>query len=243
MSNEHQSLTVGQRLKLARLARNWTQQQLADAADYKSPGTISAFESGSRDCPPTMAYRLAQAMGVAGEWLLAGKGEPGIDLNSTKEARQEARAITTKAAELQAIASAAATMASVPLHSRASVAVDDGASDFTWSDLPLERIGAPPAVIAIQGSYAVLLDSDAMHPRYQRGELLFVIPNRPARPGDFVLLRLADGTCIVRELVRRSGDAIAVISYDGEYPNNKAPTSIPLRQIKAMDIIWGTGQV
>jgi transcriptional regulator with XRE-family HTH domain len=62
------------RIKEARLARNWSQQELADRVRVSQP-TIVHWEQGTH-APRNMALaRLAEALGVSRQWL-QGAGEP-----------------------------------------------------------------------------------------------------------------------------------------------------------------------
>lgn len=62
--------TLGQRIRLARKRRNWTQGQLAEAAGEKQPN-ISKLELGTVQETAAIA-RLADALGVSAKWLERG---------------------------------------------------------------------------------------------------------------------------------------------------------------------------
>jgi transcriptional regulator with XRE-family HTH domain len=64
--------TIGQRLKSARLAREWTQGQLAQQSGVKQ-STISKLEAGKMH-RGTQLLQLADALGVHLRWLDSGEG-------------------------------------------------------------------------------------------------------------------------------------------------------------------------
>jgi transcriptional regulator with XRE-family HTH domain len=60
---------IGDRIKAARLARGWTQNQLSEYANVPQP-VISRLESGQRDSLMLdVAKRLAIALGVSIDYL------------------------------------------------------------------------------------------------------------------------------------------------------------------------------
>lgn len=64
--------TIGERLKLARDLKSWTQEDLANAAGV-SQGTIGNIESGLRKRPREL-LAIAKALGVGADWLQDGIG-------------------------------------------------------------------------------------------------------------------------------------------------------------------------
>ena len=68
--------TFGQRLKRLRLQRKWTQVQLARNAGLKK-AVISLWENDERLPAKRNLHRVAEALGVSAEELLAGAGGRG----------------------------------------------------------------------------------------------------------------------------------------------------------------------
>ena len=68
-------MTLGERLKALRMARDWTQQDLSDRAGVRQP-LISQLETGrKKDTLALIVQRLARALGVTVEELLDGDRE------------------------------------------------------------------------------------------------------------------------------------------------------------------------
>lgn len=65
--------TIGDRLKLARTSKRWTQHELASRSG-EAQSTIGGLESGRRKMPRNLVA-LCAALGVTPEWLVHGKEE------------------------------------------------------------------------------------------------------------------------------------------------------------------------
>lgn len=63
LSHARVSKTVSQRITELRLAKQWTQANLAQMMN-EQPATIRAYENGSAIPNPTMMAKLARALGV-----------------------------------------------------------------------------------------------------------------------------------------------------------------------------------
>lgn len=63
---------LGARLKAARMAKGWTQQELADKSGL-TPAFLSYLENGTRSGSLESLLKLAVALGMEPELLLAGK--------------------------------------------------------------------------------------------------------------------------------------------------------------------------
>lgn len=62
----------GDRIKAARERRNWTQEQLAEAAGI-SKGFLSDIENDKRNISSESALKIADALGISLDFLLRGK--------------------------------------------------------------------------------------------------------------------------------------------------------------------------
>lgn len=80
----------------------------------------------------------------------------------------------------------------------------------------------PVELLNVKGAYAVYVHGDSMSPRFEQGEMLYVDPIRPARPGDDVIVQMQDGEGYVKRLVRRTQRVIVCRQFNPpeevEYP-------------------------
>jgi len=79
---------------------------------------------------------------------------------------------------------------------------------------PIGHLDRPTALAADSEAYAVTVAGKAMWPRYRTGRRLFVSPAAPMTIGDDVLVRLANGTALIKELVRRTGGRIELRQFN-----------------------------
>lgn len=52
----------------------------------------------------------------------------------------------------------------------------------------VEYVRRPPALVGVNGAYAIYVTGDSMEPMHSQGELRFVHPGRPPQPGDTVVV-------------------------------------------------------
>jgi phage repressor protein C with HTH and peptisase S24 domain len=62
------------------------------------------------------------------------------------------------------------------------------AHSFRFTGETVEFVPWPPALIGTKGLYAIFVARNSMAPEHKEGELRFVNPNRPPRPGDTVVV-------------------------------------------------------
>ena len=63
-------MSIGIKIKEARLIRQMTQEELAHKVGYTSRSAINKIEMGKVDIPATRISALANALGVSEKWLL-----------------------------------------------------------------------------------------------------------------------------------------------------------------------------
>jgi transcriptional regulator with XRE-family HTH domain len=103
------------------------------------------------------------------------------------------------------------------------------------SETAVDKVQAIPMLAHVAGAYAYSIPNGHMEPRYYMGEVIYVHPGLPARPGDFVLARRADGKQTVARLegVQDSTARFAFIAgADAE--------SVPLADLAYMHRIVGS---
>lgn len=82
-------------------------------------------------------------------------------------------------------------------------------------------------------AYAVRVRGDSMRPRIKAGEFIVCEPNTECQPGDDVVVVLADGRRMVKELLYiRDGEATL-----GSVNNGHANVTVPLQDIKTMHYV------
>lgn len=78
------------------------------------------------------------------------------------------------------------------------------------------RANAPRSALLAGGqAYGLQVKGDSMHPAIRRGSVIVAEPGRGCVPGEYVVLVLADGRTMVRELVTDGPEEIVVQPVNG----------------------------
>jgi phage repressor protein C with HTH and peptisase S24 domain len=92
-----------------------------------------------------------------------------------------------------------------------------GGSGYYFNDgAPKDFALRPPALAGVSNGFAVYVYGDSMAPRYLRGEVVHVNPNRPLTAGCFVVVELADGRGMIKQFVRQDDRRIVLRQFRPE---------------------------
>lgn len=113
-----------------------------------------------------------------------------------------------------------------------AVGGDGGRFDFNGE--VVDYVRRPPGLDHAQGAFAIYVQGDSMAPRYEEGELVFVHPGRPPRPGCDVVVELVGsegepGQSLLKRLLRRTADRLELSQF-----NPPKEFSVPLKKVKAV---------
>ena len=72
----------------------------------------------------------------------------------------------------------------------------------------------PHVLTSVRDAFAVRMSSDSQEPAFRHGDLLYVNPNLPPKPGDDVVIELADGAAYIKRLLRRTPETLAVRQFN-----------------------------
>lgn len=168
--------------------KNWNPRQWALRAGV-DPTTVSRITKNPDKASTTSMQALKKLADAAGEPLPSLDGTPpSIDTSVT--ARREPLPMGPR--DLPIIGSARG--------GADGLMMDNGAIQG-MVERPAQLNGVPTA-------FAIYMNGDSMEPRYFQGELIYVNPLKPVRPGDFVLIELENQEAYVKRLVRRAGGKI-----------------------------------
>lgn len=77
----------------------------------------------------------------------------------------------------------------IPVYGLAAGAVR---GNYAMTNDPVEWVRALPGVVNVRDAYALIVTGTSMEPRYCAGEIIFLHPHRPPRPGDHVAIQEMD---------------------------------------------------
>lgn len=74
----------------------------------------------------------------------------------------------------------------------------------------VDYVRRPPGLLAARDVYALYVEGSSMLPKFDAGDLIYVNPNRPVRPGDYVVIQEPQDEDTIRgfvkQYVKRSGE-------------------------------------
>lgn len=175
----------GTRLRAARKHAGLTQIQLSEATNIPQ-STISTAEREGHGSADTPVY--AKATGVDAHWLATGEGTM---LPSIRTSKVKFSTTPDDRAEFLAAAGHVPLVSWVTAGCWADIAdpYQPGvAEDDTWLPCPA-RHGSRTYCLRVRGES---MFNPGGSPSYANGDIIFVDPDRDARPGDRVVVRMED---------------------------------------------------
>lgn len=169
--------TIGEKVRAARLERNWSQERLAEAAGT-SQTTVDNIERGATRRSRYLIDVL-RVLDISSDSL---------DLPSTTP--PVSRIVRDVIAEDER---------RLPIY--ASAEGGEGQMILTWQ--PIDYMASPEPLRNVSGAFGMYVVGSSMSPRYAHGDLALIHPHRPVRPGDDVMFaRVEDGTtyCMLKRL-------------------------------------------
>jgi len=171
----------------------------------KNPQQASLDAGLSRDYLRTLLNRphsvprgnalaaLAEALDTTPDWLL------GMDMVSGRAGRKRPPA-PMSAADLPVFGLAAGSVLGA----------------LTMGTEPVEYVPCPPGLSRVKGAYALIVTGSSMEPRYMAGDMIFLHPHRPPRPGDHVVIQeISDGTKTwIKRFERQTETHLVTLQYN-----------------------------
>jgi len=112
-------------------------------------------------------------------------------------------------------------------------AVGGANGDFEMNGEVIDLVRRPPGIRNAKDVFAIYVQGDSMSPWKEPGDLVYLQGQRPARPGDYVVIQLKppregdSPRAYLKRLVRSAGPALIVMQYNPRIPE----MPIPVQQI------------
>ncbi len=204
----------GNNIAILREAKGMTQKELAEAIGT-SPMQMSRLERGLRDLRPHWIRALCGALDCSPDQLL-GYEAPTLGGDSTPKEPS----ITIPPVDVDFTAGPR----DLPIVGN----VRGGDQAFFLDNGEVQgMVHRPGPLIGVPNAFACYMTGDSMEPRFEEGELLYVNPIKPPRPGHYVLIELQDHQAYVKKLVRRAGDMVIVEQF-----NPKREITYPAQDVR-----------
>lgn len=104
---------------------------------------------------------------------------------------------------------------------------------------PIDWVKRPEPLFNVSGGFGMYVVGDSMEPAYRQGDMILVHPNRPANPGDDVLVVVKrtgkdEYEALIKTLASTSGEAIGLSQH-----NPPDEFDVPKSEIDAVYLIVG----
>lgn len=88
----------------------------------------------------------------------------------------------------------------------------------------------------VKGAFALYTRGDSMFPRYEAGELVFLVPNRDVSPGQDCVVELNNGEAYLKKFVKKTIKEVICKQL-----NPAKEWKRPLSEVKAIHVVVGRG--
>jgi phage repressor protein C with HTH and peptisase S24 domain len=233
------------RIRALREALGWSQHELAARLEPRtSQPQIDRLEKGDRRLTVDWMTRVADALGVAAENLLPRTAvfsqAPSMPPSGESPAKST-HAKVASASKLQPLtfASGALSVMAGPKDLPILGYVKAGTDGFFIVNGEVQGYAVRPDILqGVKDAYAVYVHDKSMFPAFEPGHLAWVDPLRPVKPGDAVVIQLADGQAFIKRLKRRTEKTVICEQWNpaGELRYDTA-------QVKSIHLVVGSMRV
>lgn len=198
-----------ERIREARVAAKLKQGDVADALNV-SQSSVQQWESGKTEVRTERMGDLAKVLKRSVNWLMTGEDDPRPNTDSRIEPYRPGAK-------------------DFPVYG----AAEGGPSGaLVLSSDPIDWVPRPPPLLLARDAFAVYVVGSSMEPAYNQGDMAFVWPRKPARPGVDVILQATeeDGTpvALLKRLVGWNAKEWTVSQFNPpetfKLPKSKWPT-------------------
>lgn len=188
--------------------------------------TVRSHVNGTRDVSKRAAEAYSRALRLDPAWLLYGRGRMARDVDDEAFTAEAATALDE--ADLPANARLSASEApdfqvlakDIPVLGSAECG-QDGLITLNTGD-PIDFVRRPPGQMSRRGIYCIYAQGSSMEPVYEAGDLIYVDPHQPPKPGRDVVIQLrkpseaGEQRYFLKRLVKRTGTQWRVKQFNPE---------------------------
>ena len=225
--------TIGTRARQRRRDLGLSQSEVARRIGVK-PQSVQQLEAG-KIAKPRYILDLANVLQVSPDWLSHGRsGKPPIDRTGIAGVGFQSAPVSLPATQEMP--------RDVPV---LGTAAGGSTGAFQLSDAVVDYVRRPPGLAGAVDVYAIYVAGDSMAPEHKDGELRFVHPHRPIRPGDAVVVQIRGDPheppqAYLKRLLRRTSDRLLVEQLN---PRNvvefEANSVISLHKVLTLNELFG----
>ena len=189
-------MTIGERVKNARIKKGLTQEELAHKLGYKSRSSVNKIEL-ERDIPRSMIVKIAEILDVTPAYLM-GWEEP-----QSNEQKPNAQFLPSEYIRM------------IPCFESASAGFGTDAQNRIIELIPIYIVNEQEAAETI----CITVRGDSMHPKIEDGDIVQVHKQDTAETGDIVVILDGDEAFVKRFIHGKNG--VILESFNPAYPPMK----------------------
>ena len=199
-------MTIGERIKEARLAAGMSQEKLGEIIGWRQ-SRVGNYERGIREPRVDDLEKIARALNVSVLWLATGEGPMVADLPPH----------LTRVPVISYVQAGSWTEAVD------SFPTGNGLETVT-TDLDLGDY-----------AFALRIKGDSMEPEFHEGDIIIIDPSVEPRPGDYVVAkRDKDNEATFKKYRRPAEDVIELVPLNPDHPPLKIDANTPGKIIGVM---------
>lgn len=183
-------MTVGQRIKEARIKKGLSQTELAQLLGYKSRSSINKIESDGRDIPRSAIVRFAEVLDVTPAYLMGWESEEpsNVDILPSEQIRM------------------------VPVYESVSAGFGAYASSQVLEYMPLfiQNVHEAEEMLCIK------VRGDSMYPKIEDGDTVVVHRQDSVDSGQIAVVMVDGEEGFVKKVVY-DDDSVTLVSINPEY--------------------------
>jgi len=224
------------KIRALRLLRGWSQENLAAAVRPKTTQPqIDRLERGKRKLTQEWMERVGAALEVEPGALLPQQG-----LQDTTVPQPQRKVAPQNQLGIELLPGGHATFAG-PRDLPILGYVKAGGLGFFIGNGERQGVTVRPEILRdVTTAYAVRVHDESMSPALEPGYVVAVDPTRPVKPGDTVIVQLADGQAFIKRLVRRTEKAVICKQFNPaqelKYPPAKVAAVHLVVNISPIDV-------
>lgn len=189
-------MTIGDRIRIAREKKGYSQADLAELVGYKSRSSINKIEKEGRDIPRSSIVKFAEVLGVSPSYLIGWEDEEKPKVNDSSE-------LTMLPQE---------NVRMIPVYESVSAGFGSYADDYVIDYMPLYIVNDEEA----QNTMCIVVTGDSMYPKIEDGDKIQVVRQDWAENGQVVVALIDYENAVVKKL-EYGDDFIRLISFNPEY--------------------------
>jgi repressor LexA len=207
-------MTIGEKIKQARIAKGLTQEELAEKLGYKSRSSINKIETGGRDIPRSQIQKIADILEVSPISLLGLEDNtPAVESNATMLPDSNVRMI--------------------PVYESVSAGFGAHAENMIVDYMPLYIVSAAEA----ENTLIIRVEGDSMYPKIEDGDSIQVLRQDFADNGQVAVLLIDGEDAVVKQFFHdRKAKTVTLHSFNPDY-KDRVFDGIEMTRLRVLGVV------